>query len=175
MIVRLGIARVGVVCIGLMCIGLAALLGSVESSAHPIAGYLDPHTGVFTPVPASPLFAPSARVTTIKGTLVITATITLDPNVSAGDTVNANCLAATNDPVSAGSVGLRETVQHSGSTATVTFTMPFLFAVTSTSDKLRVELTVAAETASGSRDQMTTVMLPMPKSGTNAIRVTGGV
>lgn len=164
--------------LGPIAFGIAVLMGA-QSAASPIGGYFDPHTNTFTPLAQQgSLFPyPSARtkVETIKGKLVVTATIKLDSGITSSDTVSAHCIARTSDPNYPGSVGLVAQVKHSGSTATVAFTIPFLFAVSNQSDTMSIALEVSAESASGSKDQSTTIMLPLPKSGTNAISMTAGV
>jgi hypothetical protein len=180
-VARIVTASMGVA-LALIVFGAASLNradAGAASQAGPVAGYFDPETNKFTPlvgsVPAVRAPAGPIRVTKITGTLVITVSIALDPHIAAKDTVTAICNASTTDPISRGSVGFEKTVEHSGPAGKITFTMPFLFPITTSSDTMTVALTIDTQTASGNRLESTTASLPLPKNGTNTISLAVGM
>ncbi len=147
---------------------------SMPTTSGALPGYYDAKTGIFTALPRTTAAVTASAPTTIKGTLVITATIHLNATITASDTVSATADAHVDDATYTNSVGLHQTVAHSGSTATATFTMPFLFQVASTSDTMSVQIDVFAGSSTEPEGNLT-VSLPCPKNGSNPISLQVGV
>jgi len=132
---------------------LALPLSSQEgSSAVPRAVYgrLDPRTGIFTPLRQLPAVNPEADAeeppptTTYTGKFVLNFTITITSAIPTGTVIACDGNATLVDSTGDESDSLSNSAVRSGSTATCSVTIPYSWAVTSTSESVYVTYDISA-------------------------------
>jgi hypothetical protein len=161
----------------------APLAPAGEASA-PIPGYLDVRSGIFYPLTRSADVPPAgteanAAATTMTGTIVIEATVKLDATIKSTDTVSATAVASVSDPVPTSgtyytySSSQYQMVSPSGSTAKFKISVPYIWTLANTSDKVFISFYVSTNT-SGTAFYSNTISLPA-NGATTKVTIGSGI
>ena len=127
---------------GIVLLGLSAPISVRADTEKPIYGAYDFKTHVFTP--AAPLAAAATAPIVRKGTLTIEVSVDLKA-VPAQQQVLAFVSAYLYDSNYQNSVGNSGPMKRSGSTGTVTFTIPYVFTVQNASEMVTVSVQLATQ------------------------------
>ena len=158
----------GAVAVLLTTLALAApQMSLADPGAGAVFGYYNPRTHTFTVAPqqATAGGTPSSKSVVANGTIIIDATVALNPSITAKATVGAYVAISTSDSTYSNSVSGYAGVSRKGSTATVTATLPYRFTLTSASETLAVELNVYAQGISSEPSVTITQSVPLPANG----------
>src|SRR5262249_21233595 len=128
----------------------AALFGSAlllpvpteaqNASTHGIPGYLDPTTGVFSPVVNS---LPTAATLTRTGKVVVAVTVQIDSSIPKDQQITCNVTIGSSDfPGITNGASSQSGVIRSGSSGKCTTTIPYIWIVANATTKMNVSVTV---------------------------------
>ncbi|WP_374308508.1 hypothetical protein [Methylocella sp.] len=156
----------------LLCCSLAVGAAAQEagqaaagSGAAPVAGYLDPKTNVFTPIPLlnAAQAAPDAEAapTVRSGVLTVLLKLTIDAAVPASATFYGYASANVGDDDFNNAVSAGDAVPRSGDSGRLTLKIPYAVTYT-TADEMQIEYSIYSSTGaylSGTQS------IPIPKDG----------
>jgi hypothetical protein len=150
---------------------------AAAQTPNPIPGYLDPMTGIFTPLPPPPPpplgggtpIGPIEPIIRLTGTIVINVNATIVSPIMQGATLNGigNVLVQnnTNQGTYRGGDGNQFTLTRSGSTATGSVTLPYNVQAVA-GQTMKVQLTLYVSSASGPQPYIVLAQfIPMPTYG----------
>jgi hypothetical protein len=148
---------------------LFALSHPIDAQAEPrnqVYGFYDLKTHVFTP--AAPLPAATAPAPIVRtGKLTIQVAVKLDA-VPVGQQVMAFVSAYLYDTNYQNAVGSSAPMKRSGSNATVSFTLPYIFAAQAATDQITISVQIATQ-ASPFPSTILTKLVALPADGAETV------
>jgi hypothetical protein len=178
-----GMMRTALLILPCACVALATALATAAAqspaasdNANPIPGYYDVETHTFTPAPLSRLgAAPAAAPILRKGKIVIKATLKISASVAKTEAIAAFGSAAVANKTSSYSSTLgRVPIKRSGNVGTVTLSLPYLFAVDSKSETLKVQFQAIPATGQPTLSLSQEIALPAD-GATTTLTFTGSL
>jgi hypothetical protein len=116
------------------------LAAQADQSVTGIPGYLDPATGTFT---ARPALEPGASGLTRKGKIVVTTTIEIDSSIPKDQPISCSVTLNSFDSLFTNYATGTDNAVRSGSTATCTMTINYIWQVASASTTMTVSVMVS--------------------------------
>jgi hypothetical protein len=108
-----------------------------------IAGFLDPTTGTFT---ARPALLPGAASLQRSGTIIVTVTAVLGPNISPSATLTCGVIISASDSSFFNEVNGSGVLVRSGKGGTCRIAVPYIFEVANTATTINVSASIGAFT-----------------------------
>jgi hypothetical protein len=157
-----------------MVAGLAAAPSAADPTASSglIPGYYDLRTHIFTAAPqrsAPSVPSSSSALVIVSGTIVLRATVELDPAITGGAEISALVTISAQDDTYSDSLSGYANVSRKGRTATVSMTLPYEFTLAAANDPLTIETTIAAQDVPSLPSVTLTKIVPLPANGATKI------
>jgi hypothetical protein len=150
-------------------VAVLVMLGGPSFAAdagEKVYGYYNPATHAFTPAPTGATATAAASVVR-SGTLTIKVRAKLDA-IPAGQKVTAYVSAYVDDTSYQNGIGTQVPMSRAGDTATASVTVPYIFTVTSASEKITVSVQVVTQIAPFPSTMLSTE-IPLPTNNADTV------